>query len=471
MNSHYLSIYPQIKTEYSKDEILEIIALTQEEYDSCRERIDLSKLLYFLLLKLQQHLFYFPKMEEVPSVFIEELVKYLNLNADSCYQNQLIKIPDRTLRRIKRNVISFTRVSSFSNHGEYFLKELLFEISYRMSDPKDLLNACIKQLITHKILLPKPGTLIRLVKQIRHKVQLSIYQNLFHQLTLEQKNILDELLIKVDDNLKTPFSSFKEPPQTLTITHVKKWIERYKKLVSLIDTQSLLSNITFTKIKQFYAEAYASEVSELKNMNNDRRYTLLICFLHIIKAETLDDLLLMFIKRIRTNINQAKEILDKYKIEHRKNEEGLAKIQLKMFEISMATIGNSNELYKQLHALYNEYGGLDDLKEKSQFLTQFHEDNYFPFIYKFYKNYRTSILQIIEFGQLYSVNPNDELISDWKQYQSVVYVKSKTVSGVIFNLNYASKKWQQVIIKKEENQILYDKHLLEICLVYYLSNG
>jgi hypothetical protein len=99
-----------------------------------------------------------------------------------------------------------------------------------MSDPADLINVAIEQLIHHRYELPAFSTLDRQVNHIRHEVHQALYTRVTSQLNEEQRQALDELLEvgapPGPGHRYTPFTRLKEVPGPATLKHLRRWEER-----------------------------------------------------------------------------------------------------------------------------------------------------------------------------------------------------------------------------------------------------
>jgi hypothetical protein len=81
-----------------------------------------------------------------------------------------------------------------------------------MSDPADLINVAIEQLVRQQFELPAFSTLDKLVNHIRQQTHLQTYAQVTADLTEEQKAILDGLLVREKGQTRNGFTRLKALP-------------------------------------------------------------------------------------------------------------------------------------------------------------------------------------------------------------------------------------------------------------------
>lgn len=123
---------------------------------------------------------------------------------------------------------------------------------------------------------------------------------------------------------KTSFASLKQAPSPVTLLYFRKWSERLFEVDSIFDPLPFLEEIAFTKLRQFFAEARAYEISDMRAIADDRKkHTLLLCFLWHVQSTTRDKLVDMFLRRMRRVHHSAKTKLQELQQKHRELEESL----------------------------------------------------------------------------------------------------------------------------------------------------
>ncbi|MGB3653114.1 MAG: hypothetical protein WBA41_18105 [Rivularia sp. (in: cyanobacteria)] len=76
------------------------------------------------------------------------------------------------------------------------------------------------------------------------------------------------------------------------------------------DIKALLTGITGVKIQHFAAEARVLDASEIKEFNLPKRITLILCLIYSAQVTTRDNLVEMFLKKMRLIHNNARKELE-----------------------------------------------------------------------------------------------------------------------------------------------------------------
>jgi hypothetical protein len=198
--------------------------------------------------------------------------------------------------RYQGAIRSFLGVHSFSEGGRGVAAETMREAAFTRSDPADLINVAIEELVRARYELPAFSTLDRLAARVRRKVHEALYARITARLTGEERGRFDALLEVRPGESVTDFTRMKESPGRATLTRMRRWTGRLGWLTGILDTAPLLEGIAYTKVRQFAAEAAALEVGDMKDIRREgKRYTLLISLLHETCVQTRDELAEMFL--------------------------------------------------------------------------------------------------------------------------------------------------------------------------------
>jgi hypothetical protein len=167
------------------------------------------------------------------------------------------------------------------------VQERVTQAAYTMSDPADLINVAIEQLIAHRFELPAFQTLDRLVSHVRYGVHQELYARITAALSPAEQAHLEALLYGHDG--RSAFTQLKDTPRRATLGHVRQWTERLTWLDGLFTPQPFLRDIAHTKVQQFAAEAAALDVGDIRAIRDTpRRLSLLLCLLHHAQVQTRD---------------------------------------------------------------------------------------------------------------------------------------------------------------------------------------
>lgn len=189
-------------------------------------------------------------------------------------------------------------MTSYSLGGAETAQRVVEKAAYTMSDPADLINVAVEHLVEQRFELPAFSTLDCLVGRIRHQVHEQLYAQITSGLTPTDIGRLEGLLSIRDG--RTEFTRIKAPPRGASLKHLRLWSDRLDWLESILHTPPLVASVANTKAQQFAAEAMALEVQDMRRIQKTpRRRALLVCLLHQAQVQTRDQLLEMFIRRMR----------------------------------------------------------------------------------------------------------------------------------------------------------------------------
>jgi hypothetical protein len=175
------------------------------------------------------------------------------------------------------------------------------------------------------------------VSRLRAEVHGRMYDRVAARVTAQHAAALDALLVKPPGSAVTGFNRLKQAPGPATPKTVRLWTDRLEWLDGLIDPDPLLDGVAYTKLRQFAAEAAASEVSDLLDIAHPgKRHTLLLALLRQARMRCRDELVEMMLRRIRRTLALAKEQLEELHEQHRTTEENLIGIFGEVLETEQA---------------------------------------------------------------------------------------------------------------------------------------
>jgi len=301
--------YPRFKQTFTQQELADFYTLTEAESDFIRGKASGQKpqLSLAILLKAFQKLGYLPQINDVPSQVRQHMATQLSLPD---VPDEVINLPDSSRKRYRRAIRAYLQVKPYGQKGQQIVIQVVRQSAETMSDPADLINVAIEQLVRHQFELPAFSTLDKLVNHLREQVHLQLYAQVTAALTAEQKAILDGLSGREKGQTRQAFTRLKALPAKASLKWVGKWEKHLEWLESLMDPQPFLTGLTSTKIEQFASQAYQMEISDIKGVTTaDKRYTLLLCLLHQMQVRTRDQLVTMYLKRMGLLHHQAKQRL------------------------------------------------------------------------------------------------------------------------------------------------------------------
>ncbi|AIL13700.1 hypothetical protein IM40_09745 (plasmid) [Candidatus Paracaedimonas acanthamoebae] len=335
MTSIERTAYPYISASKSiSQKILETCyTLIEEELAYINKYIRGNKLRFYFAIQLKafQNLGYFVGISDVPQAILNHLKKQTGVphNLKPGYEHQ------KTLSRHRISIRNYLKVTPWSrqgnNSGQRIALQAAYNASQTMNNPADIINIVIEDLIAKHFELPAYNTLDRLVQHARATVN----RGIFHKVTHILKNkdllkILDQFLITKDNESYSDYQKLKQSPKAPTITNFKELIRHHSWLMSLGDMKPYLQEITKVKLKQFAEEARSLDVSNLRDLSDAKKYTLIVCLIYQAQQLTKDALATLFCKTLSSIHKRAKRELDELRRQFADKTQDLAYLMLEM---------------------------------------------------------------------------------------------------------------------------------------------
>lgn len=301
--------YPRPGERLTREELQARYHLTETDRTFIRAvaRGDAGRLTLAALLKTRRESGRFPSPREIPGTVLSHLAAQLGMAVPPPLVEE--NRGKQTLHRYRTAIRAHLGSTAFSKVGEGVVTRAVLGVAETMSDPADLINRAIEALRNARIDLPAFSTLDRMANHLRVQVHERIHARIAARLSTKDVGVLDTLLTVPPGTATTAFNRLKQTPGPARPGTIRLWTERLAWLTGLIDPDPLLEGVSHTKIRQFAAEAAVLEVSELLDMEKGKRHTLLLALVRQAQARSRDELVEMFLSRIRRTQAAAKEKL------------------------------------------------------------------------------------------------------------------------------------------------------------------
>lgn len=462
--------YPRFKKQFNRKEIRSFYHLTESDLGFVKSfaRGNEQRLTLATLLKTFQHLGYFPDLKDIPISVPAFLCEQMKFHSELKYLNE--ENLRTSLYRYKESVRHHLHIQPFTSEEKHNIENFINSTAHTMSDPADLINATIVEFKTKNIELPAFSTLDRLVGNIRQKVHQELYTKITKSLHPMQRQLLEDLLTVQADEKFTRFSQLKKNPGVLTLKNIRNWVDHLHEIESIIDPKPFIQGITHTKVRQFAAEIeplQAGDVLKIQNIN--KRHTLLLCFLHRVQNQVRDELVEMFLKRMKRTVNAAREKLKALQEENRSLEEKL----IKTFGQILNAAGNEEkstaDFGDDVKKILQHEGGTQKLKQQYEMTSAYHQNNYLPLLWQIHAQYRSVLFRLLGPFKIKSSTQDQRLIKAFDYVEKTQFKRSGFLPLEI-DLSFTSKSWQQFIITKKENTKMIDRRALEVCVLIHLAD-
>ena len=462
--------YPRFRTQLAEKELEADYTPNDDEADFVRRnaRGDAGRLALAVLLKTRQRLGYFVALAEVPERIRLHVANALGLAERTALADGVAR--PATLHNYREAVRERLGSRPFSHGGRAIVIATVHRAAQTMSDPADLISASVEALVKARIELPAYSTLDRLIGALRQEIHEELYARIDAALSDGQRAALDALLDRSDDRYPNAFSRLKETPGPPTLTHLCQWTDRLAELDAILDPRPFLADLPHTKIRQFAAEAAALETGDLRDVcRPGRRHTLLLCLLHQAQTTTRDQLVEMFVRRMRTTRNRAVERLHALQADQREIEEALLGVFGQVLQHA-GTDADDRDLGRNVRQLLAERGGVEALGAQFHAVTAIHNDNYLPLLWPIHCAHRSALFRLFDLLTLKS-STKDTRLADALAVVLQHRRSRRDTLNVALDLGFASQRWRTFVQRREDGEIRLARHALELCVFMYLAEA
>lgn len=321
MPAPHETAYPRLKSEYSADELLQLYTPTRQEVAYIQRYTPDPTWQVVLLtnLKVFQRLGYFLHWRHIPLSVTRHVTQHLGQlfepTVPSAYE------ASGTRSRHTRLIRDFMGVHAVGNATWLAMQQAARRAAQTKEHLADIINAMLEELIKERMELPAFSTFVRQARTARSEVNQQCYQRVARQLTPQQKDVIDALLVSSEQ--PSLWEQLKQEPTKPTSHHVRDYLGYAVDWNKLSQRVLVPLSIPQAKQDQFYYEAYASNLTDMKRFPAPKRYTFALLLLTRKRASVLDDLVLIFIKLVQGLHTKAKLNLETYHASQRERVEGL----------------------------------------------------------------------------------------------------------------------------------------------------
>ncbi len=468
--------YPSLQQTMTVDELTRFFTTTAEEEQFVNEtaRGESSRLQLMVYLKCFQRIGYLPQAEQVSQQLFAHIAQQINRS----YQTSLFDQPEivtaTTRFRYRRAIHRYLNIKPYRQGGKTTLKPLIEQAAQTMSDPADLINVAIEQLIVHRFELPAYSTLDRMVNHIRTQVETKLYQQATAQLSDAEQKALEKLLERPPNETRYPFTQIKTLPATATLRQIYAWEKQLIGLESIIDPTPHLAALRPTKIAQFATQAYQMEVGDMLDVTTKpRQLTLLLCLVNQMQRRVRDQLGMMFLRRIALMHHHGKK---KLKLLREQKQMLIDQMVNTMDEIVTSAHDTDDARFGQhVRVIITDGGGVTYYEKTLQQLTALQNNNYLPLLRSYCHRHRTVLLRLADLLKIEAAAPDSSLQNLLSlqtvlvQNCSVKAAKDDVITTSI-SLSFASPRWQKLVIIDHKAGTM-NRIDLEACLLSYLADG
>lgn len=462
--------YPRFRKSLTEEELEHCFSLTENELTFVDASNKGDRLVVALLLKTRQHLGYFPHLRSIPSQVGEHVAKELGTDAEDSLE---LAVSRPSLHRYRQAIRRYLGSKPYIAGGRSVVEGAVRSSAFTMSDPADLINVAVETLAKRGIDLPAYSTLNRLVGHLRQEVHLTLYARITRALDREQCDTLDSLLTVAAGKTVTPFNALKQSPGPPSLKNIRIWADHLARLEDLLDPSPYLAGVAHTKIRQFASEAEALGVSEMLDLRQPgKRNALLLCLLWQAQTRTRDELVDMFMRRMRRTKKAALQKLNAVQMNHRDIEESLVGTFGQILQEIGADGFDPKAFGDSVLHIIRSHGGAEHLLGQYQTVAAFHQNNYLPLLWPIHANARAVLFRILSLLDIRSASQDSRLL-DALSFVKAHRTTRRDAVPLEIDISFLSKQWQRFVTgRRSRNDVHFlDRRSLEVCIFLHVSNA
>ncbi len=151
--------YPRFKSLFTQDELAHFYNPTESDVAFVENRAtdETQQLAMMILLKAFQKLGYLPKLDDVPVSVGKQIAKQMQYP----WPDQLHDLPRMTRSRYRQAIYTHLDIKAFRDGGQEAVENIVRTTCRTMSDPADLINVAVEQLIADRFELSTQAYVFR----------------------------------------------------------------------------------------------------------------------------------------------------------------------------------------------------------------------------------------------------------------------------------------------------------------------
>ena len=311
--------FDELPTSLSADLILKYFTLSKSEIDAakkCRGAINqVGFALQFCALRMIGR---FPTdLKQVPIEVINYLASQLNVasfkrGSATALSSDEFDYPQREQTKWDHadRIRQMTQFELFDQEAMNQLLIALREQALQCNQSRVLMAFAREKLYRDKIVRPSADTLERLIARIKKQVEEEIFSFISAQLDVNMKQTFEKLLVVEEDSRFSPLQLFKKPPPAASPNAILTLLGQIEQIRDIGINKLDFSPLSENKVKYLAKLGKGYSTSPMLRFDEQKRYSLLSCFLHETLTETIDTAIDMYNALITSVIRRSKNDLD-----------------------------------------------------------------------------------------------------------------------------------------------------------------
>jgi hypothetical protein len=379
--------YPRIRSSLTIHELARIYTPTSDELVLARRttRGMVARICFLVLLKTFQRLGYFITLTDVPPSIVQHIADTAGgtVSRDDLVRYAAAGTRGRHLAAIRAHL----HIQPYGAAARHVLVRAMADAAQTKDEIADLVNVAIEELVRGRFELTGFPTLARTARRVRALTARAFYRQVLDTLAEPTRQALDRLLIVDPMTGRSPWEQIKQDAGSPTLRHLRERLDHLAWLEARNIGAAYLAGIPDVKIKHFAAEAKTLDAARMRELEPAKRATLTIALLAVQTARTRDDLAELFIKRMLSIHQQAREALAAYRERHAQQTDAL----ISTFRDVVAAYRSEGTATQRFAAIDEMIGTRSDtLLSQCEAHIANTANTYLPFLWPCFKSHRVA---------------------------------------------------------------------------------
>ncbi|HEY0846796.1 MAG TPA: Tn3 family transposase, partial [Noviherbaspirillum sp.] len=408
---------------------------------------------------------YFPDPESIPAAIVQHVAAVRGFAPSTAISYK----SSQTLYRHHAAIRRYLGVAPFEGAEARKLAIRIARDAAQTADLRtDLINAAIDELISQQYELPAFSTLDKIAEQVHATVQESLFKRVAKKLSTEQRQFLDALITKEWTQRQSQFNQIKRSAKRASKKHLEMLLDHMMWLDSLIDVDKPLKDIPHSKLRHFASQAMALDAAELKDVNEEKRHTLILALIRSMRVRARDDLTEMFIRRLSTIHKRAREELANIQLRQRALSERLVAKLDNVLDILVDDLGDQ-KTGLEIRKLLAPGGNLDRLREDCAAIRNWSGKNHLPLLWKPFTSHRAILFRIARALTFVPAAQNQRLLDALNVVLDNEARRTDWVPDEV-DLSFASDRWYTLVRRSHADGDPTNRRYLELCVFSHLAS-
>jgi TnpA family transposase len=205
------------------------------------------------------------------------------------------------------------QLTGFKPFDQKALSQLSQEIkeqALQCNQSSALMTFAKEKLYKDRVERPSTDTLERLIGQIRKQTEEEIFSLISDQLDEKMKQTFSSLLVVEEGRSFSRFQSFKEPPPLASPNALLALLRRMNQIKEMDIDKLDFSRLSENKLKYLAKLGKGYSTSPMQRFSEEKRYSLISCFLKETLTSTIDTAVDMFSALVTAVLRRSKNELD-----------------------------------------------------------------------------------------------------------------------------------------------------------------